>query len=177
MNEEGLFTIEYRHLAIVLVVFLLGAALAIGIMVTPYVRGQPLLLTRDNLAVKDYLDQYSTRVATAEKERAALAALLTPSRPGANVSSVFDASQRARDAQANLDALARDVDRARVPSGLAPLDDALRVALAADLNLADMTLTFVGRADEASRTDALASSDDTATKLAAARQALTDVER
>ena len=174
MTDEGIF-IEYKHVAIVLIVFLLGTALAIGIIVTPYVRGQPLLLTRDNLAVKDYLDQYATRVAMAEKERAALAALLTPGRQ--DVLSVFDASQRAREAQANLDALARDVERTRVPSGLAPLDDALRVALAADLNLADKTLIFVGRADEASRADALAASDDAATKLAAARQALADVER
>ncbi len=176
MTDEGIF-IEYKHLAIVLAVFLLGTFLAVGILVTPYVHGHPLLLTRDNLAVKNYLDHYSTWVSVAEKERELLAALLAPTHPGANLSNVFDESQRARDAQARLNTLASAVEQTHVPSGLFSLDDALRTALASDLNLADLTLTFVGRGDETSRQDALAVASDAQTKLAAAQQALSDAER
>ncbi len=176
MTDEGVF-IEYKHVAIVLIVFLLGIALAIGIVVTPYANGQPLLLTRDNLAVKSYLDQYSSRVTAAEQERAALVALLAPSRPGAAGANVFDLAQKARASQARLDAIANAVDETNIPSGLSTLDDALRQALASDLNLASLTLTFVGRGDEASRQVALAAANDAETKLTAARQALADAER
>ena len=170
MNDQPI-VIETRQLVIILILLILAGSFVVGMWVTPYVHGQALLLTRDNLAVKDYLDQYNVRIVAAEKEHAALVALLAPSRPGASVASVFDLSQRARTAQDHLIGLARDVERTRVPGGLAPLDNALRAAVAAELILADNSLTFVGRADEATRADALAAAEDAQAKLAAARQA------
>ncbi len=163
--------IERRWLLIGLVFILLACGLLVGMLVTPYVHGQPLLLTRDNLAVKEYLDHYQARVAAAQKEHDALVELLAPSRPSANVTSVFDASQRARAAQTQLNALAAEVERTRVPSGLAALDDALRGALVAELHFADQTLTFVGRADEPSRQEALDAADAAQKQIEAARQA------
>lgn len=168
---DGAWEIDTRWLAAAAFALLLLCSFLIGMVVTPYVHGQPLLLTRENLAVKDYLDQYQGRTAAAQKEHDELVALLAPSRPGANVPNVFAASQRARTAQSRLTALAAEVERTRVPSGLATLDDLLRASLAAELDLADRTMTFVGRADEASRQEALAAAGEAQTRLDAARQA------
>ena len=152
---------------------ILATGLVIGMIVTPYVHGQPLLLTQENRQVKDYLDTYSTRLTAAEKEHANLAALLSPTRPGANAQSVFDLSQKARTAQANLNDLASQVEQTHVPGGLASLDQALRAVLAAELAFADQTLTFVGRGDEETRATALGAAENAKTALTAARAALT----
>ena len=174
-NYDEPIRVELGQLVLVLALAVVAFAFLIGLFVTPYVHGQPLVLTRENLAVKNYLDAYGTRIATAEKDHAALAALLEPSHPSA--SGVFDLSQRARLAQSHLNDLARGVEATRVPGGLAALDTALRQALAAELLFADKTLTFVGRADEGSRTEALVAGEDAHTQLAAARQVLADTLR
>jgi hypothetical protein len=171
------YYIEYRHLIVVIALVLLGIALLVGMVVTPYVHGQPLLLTRENLAVKTYLDQYSQRLGVCDRERATLTALLVPSSPGAAGLNVFEQSQRAREAQARLNDLANIIEQTTVPSGLMPLDDALRAAVAAHLDLATKTLTFVGRGDEASRTAAVAASQDAKAKADFARQTLRDALR
>ena len=160
-----------------LAALVLAIAFVVGLAVTPYLHGQPILLTPDNRQVKEYLDTYATRLAAAEKEHARLAAMLAPTRPGSAASSVFDLSQQARTSQANLDTLARAVEQTRVPGGLAPLDQSLRAALAAELNFADQVLIFVGRGDETTRTDALAAGEDAQVKLGEARVALTNTLR
>lgn len=160
-----------------LAVLVLAIAFVVGLAVTPYLHGQPILLTPDNRQVKEYLDTYAARLATAEKEQARLESMLAPTRPGAAASSVFDLSQQARTSQENLDALARVIEETKVPGGLVPLDQALRDALAAELNFADQVLVFVGRGDETTRADALAAGDEAQVKLGEARTALTNTLR
>ena len=160
-----------------LAVLVLAIALVVGLAVTPYLHGQPILLTPDNRQVKEYLDTYAVHLAAAEKEHARLAAMLAPTRPGSAASGVFDLSQQARGSQANLDALARVIEQTKVPGGLAPLDQALRAALASELSFADQVLTFVGRGDETTRADALSAGDDAQVKLGEARTALTNTLR
>ncbi len=150
---------------------MLALGFVVGMIVTPYVHGQPLLLTPDNRQVKDYLDTYALHLTAAEKEHANLMALLSPTRPGAAAGSVFDLSQKARAAQANLDDLAHQVEQTRIPGGLAPLDQAMRSALAGELDFSDKVLTFVGRGDEATRAEALAAAGQAKTALANARAA------
>lgn len=162
--------------ALILVV-ILAMGFLIGLAVTPYIHGQPVLLTPDNRQVKEYLDFYSSRIAAAEKEHANLSALLAPTRPGASAASVFDLSQKARTAQGNLNDLASQVEETHVPGGLAPLDQAMRTALASELNFADQVLTFVGRGDETTRAEALNAGDDAKTALDNAQAALAATQR
>lgn len=175
MNQE--LVIDLKHLLVGILVLIVVAGFVIGIIVTPYVHGQPILLTPDNRMVKAYLDGYAKHLATLEQEQANLTALLSPSRPSANVINVFESSQKARTAQTNLNGLARTIEQTRVPGGLTALDQALRDAVAAELVLADKVLTFVGRADEGTRNDALAAADEAKNKLAVARQTLKDTLR
>lgn len=175
MNDE--LVIEFKHILIGVVMVVLAIAFVIGIAVTPYVHGQPLLLTPENRMVKGYLDGYSKYVLALEQEHTNLTALLSPSRPSANIVSVFELSQKARTSQANLNALARTVEQTRVPGGLAALDQALRGALVAELALADKVLVFVGRADETTRNDALVAADEAKTKITTARQLIKDTLR
>ena len=164
-NDDVRIITRHQIMAALLIV-LLVIALFIGVWVTPWVGGQPLLLTRENLAVKAYLDAYGQRLAAMEKEHAELTSLVTTNRSA----SVFSLSQRGRAVLANLEALAREVERTRVPAGLSAPDLALREALAAELFFTDQTLTYAGKADDSSRSDALAAGEDAKSKLGLARQ-------
>ena len=151
---------------------ILGIVIVVGIWVTPYIHGQPLILTPENRAAKDYLDNYQMRLAQSEKEWAALVSALTPTSSGA--SGLFTVAPKVRTSQANLNALAREVERTRVPTELAQLEQAMRTALAAELDLADRALAFAGRGDEETRLNALAVAEEVKTKLAAARTIYND---
>jgi hypothetical protein len=165
-DTPEILVITTNQIFLASVVLILTAALFIGALTTPWVNGVPLVLTRENLQVKTYLDQYAQRLGAMEKEHKDLKVLLTTQRPA----SVFSSSERARTALANLEALAREVERTRIPRGLAPLDNALRDALAAELNFADKTLEFIGKADDLSKQTALASAEDAESKTTLARQ-------
>jgi hypothetical protein len=162
-NDEFV-VITRNQIIATIIVAILGVALLIGALITPWVNGQPLLLTRDNLQVKTYLDQFGQRLTAMEKEHAELTKILTT-----NQSNLFNLAERGRTSLSNLEALARDVERTRVPAGLAGPDTALRGALAAELNFTDKVLEYVGKADEQSRTDALAAGEDAKAKIAIAR--------
>ncbi len=160
MRNEQELVVETRHLVALILFLILGVAFPLGLAVTPYVRGQPLLLTRENLAVRNYLNDASRWTDALERERVNLENLLSPSRPGVASASVFESSQKARTVRDHLNALAREIERTRVPPAFAALDQATRAAAASVLRLADATLTFVGRADETTRAEAVAAAAD-----------------
>ena len=168
MNDEPLEI----PIWLVALLTILGLVTLVGFAVTPYIHGQPLLLTPENRAAKEYLDNYQTRLTQSEKELSILIGVLTPTSAGA--SGMFAIAPKVRTSQANLNAIAREVERTRVPAELTQLDQALRSALAAELDLADRALAFAGRGDEETRASALTAAEDVKLKLSAARNAYAD---
>ncbi len=139
-----------------LLAVVLALGLVLGIIFTPRTQGRPVILSRENLALKAYLDRAGGWVWEMEEVgRSMLGAL---SGNSAHPSSIYEQARIARGASERLRNLEAQVERARVPAALGGLDRLVREAVGRHLRACDLVLDYVGAPEER--------------KLAAVREAL-----
>ena len=119
--------------------------------------GHPLLLTPQRRAIRRYLDR-SARWSEAMDEVARELERLMPEEaeiegvppPADRPTDLYRRTQLARRAQVQLEQLARQVERARPPAGLAGLEEVVLEALEAEVAWSQATASRIGAPDAVS---------------------------
>ncbi len=146
----------------------LVAAFVLGMVSTPFAGEEPLLLTRENLALKEYLRAAESWVREMESTRATASSLVGENVGDGHAVSLYAQSESARTVALRLERLRQDVERARIPGSMLAFHNLALEALEDHLLMAQLALDYTGAPTEENRAsldEQLASCDESLNSL------------
>lgn len=134
----------------ILVLFLVAAFL-LGMVSTPSAEGKPLLLTRENLSLKEYLRVVGLWLTEMETGRTTAARLLGEGGEGGHAVSLYAQSETARTVAVRLEKLRQEVERTRIPTSMLAFHGLVLGVLEDHLVMAQLALDYTGAPTEENR--------------------------
>jgi len=150
MARDDLVVSRNGLIAGILALFLVGAFL-LGMVSTPFAEGKPLLLTRENLSLKEYLRVVGLWLTEMETGRTTAARLLGEGGEDGHAVSLYAQSETARTVAVRLEKLRQDVERTRIPTSMLAFHGLVLEALEDHLVMAQVALGYTGAPTEENR--------------------------
>ncbi len=148
--------ISLSRLLLVIALILVVLAGVIGYRVSPFVGGRPVLLDRQNYAIKQYLDRAGAWAEAMETAGSTLRDLIPPAEEGgeergeayptpiARPGDLYGRARTAREAQEALLTVKREVEQTAVPETMVGLHGLVINAVDAHLALGQAVLDLIG---------------------------------
>jgi len=150
MARDDLVVSRNGLIAGILVLFL-AATFLLGMVSTPFAEGKPLLLTRENLSLKEYLRVVGLWLTEMETGRTTAARLLGEGGEGGHAVSLYAQSETARTVAVRLEKLRQEVERTRIPTSMLAFHGLVLEALEDHLVMAQVALGYTGAPTEENR--------------------------
>ncbi|MCJ7620064.1 MAG: hypothetical protein MUP64_07610 [Anaerolineae bacterium] len=150
MARDDLVVSRSGLVAGILVLFLVAAFL-LGMVSTPFAEGKPLLLTRENLSLKEYLRVVELWLTEMETDRTTAARLLGEGGEGGHAVSLYAQSETARTVAVRLEKLRQEVERTRIPTSMLAFHGLVLEALEDHLVMAQVALGYTGAPTQENR--------------------------
>lgn len=150
MARDDLVVSRKGLIATILALFLV-VAFVLGVVSTPFAGDKPLLLTRENLALKEYLRGVGLWVTEMEASRTTGSTLLAEGGGDGHAVSLYSQSETARALAGRLERLGQEVERTRIPGSMLAFHELVLQALEEHLQMAQLALDYTGAPTEENR--------------------------
>jgi hypothetical protein len=150
MARDDLVVSRKGLIATILALFLV-IAFVLGVVSTPFAGDKPLLLTRENLALREYLGAVSRWAGQMEESRRTGATLVGGGGEGGHAVSLYAQSETARTVAVRLEQLRQEVERTRIPTSMLAFHGLVLEALEDHLVMAQVALGYTGAPTEENR--------------------------
>ena len=150
MVRDDLVVSRNGLIAAILALFLV-AAFVLGLVSTPFAGDRPLLLSRENLALKEYLRAVELWVTEMEASRTTGSRLVGEGGEDGHAVSLYAQSETARAVAVRLEKLRQEVERTRIPTSMLAFHGLVLEALEDHLVMAQLALDYTGAPTEENR--------------------------
>lgn len=148
MAGDEIVVVSKNGLVAGILALFLVAAFLLGIVFTPFAEGKPLLLTRENLALREYLRAVEFWANRMEQDGTTAARLAGQGGRDGHAVSLYAQSETARTVAVQLENLRQEVERTRIPGSMLAFHELVLEALEDHLVMAQVALDYTGAPTE-----------------------------